>query len=152
MRKIFILSILFILCQFTVNAQSQKISYVFPDSVELRLNKYISNYNKKKPNKELYFLIKKDTSGVYNLTVIPISSGSDSIVVSWLKSTNRYALIDKESYPVVFDYDFALGTPTINDIGSIGQREGNVKRMELIAHRFTIYFRMNGKILKEENW
>jgi hypothetical protein len=151
MKKIIVVLILFVCCHFSVVAQSHKILYILPDSVELRINRYILNTIQQE--QKLYFLLKKDTLGIYNLTVIPfVPNDNRSDVSAWVKVTNRHILIDKESYPLLLDYDFTFSTSNPSDIGELGHREGNIRKMHLIAHRYTIYFKMNGSILKEENW
>ncbi|PUZ19328.1 hypothetical protein GA0116948_1297 [Chitinophaga costaii] len=152
MKKIIIVSIIFIFTQFTVRAQSQKIWYILPDSVEVRLNRYILTSIPKQEVQKLFFLLKRDSLNSYNITVIPLTHNTDLNIIRWVEDSNRYVLVNKNLYPLLLDYDFIFGTPEYNNIGEFGQREGSIKKIYLIPHRYTIYFKMNGSVLKEENW
>jgi putative transposon-encoded protein len=137
-----------ILCCLEGRAQ-KKITYILPDSVEVRINSHILT---KSGVKSYYLLLKKDTSRTYNITVIPFDNSAKSEVNNWVNNTDRYALINGQLYPLLFDYDFAFSTPDPNNVGSFGHRDGSIRKLQLIAHRYTIYFRTNGLILKEEDW
>jgi hypothetical protein len=150
MKRIII--IVCILCHFVGYAQERKITYILPDSVEVRINSHLLAKSSVKNDKSYYFLLKKDTSRTYNITIIPFDSSAKSEISNWVNNTNRYALVNGQLYPLLFDYDFTFSTPEPNNIGIFGHRDGNIRKLQLIAHRYTIYFRTNGLILKEENW
>jgi hypothetical protein len=150
MRITFIVA--FILFYFAGYAQDRKITYFLPDSVEVHINNLLLRSLKLNNNKEYYFLLKEDTSRVYNLTVIPFDINIKTEVSNWVSATNRYALINGRLYPLLFDYDFTFSTPDPNNVGSFGHRDGNIRKLHLIAHSYTIYFKTNGTILKEVYW
>lgn len=133
-------------------AQSKRITYILPDSVEMRINRQIASFFRDNSVEDIFFLLKKDTLGFLSLTAIPYKLTDTSDVARWVGISNRYALVGEKYYRLLFDYDFSIGTPTPNDVGEYGHREGNVRRLHLIAHRYTIYFKMDGVISKEEFW
>jgi len=149
MKNIFI--VVFILYHFTGYAQERKITYILPDSVEIRIDKHIATRSSL-GNKSYYFLLREDTPKVYNLTIIPFEVKDKTEVSEWVNATNRYALVNARLYPLLFDYDFTFSTSEPNNIGSFGHRDGNIRKLHLIAHRYTIFFKTNGTILKEESW
>lgn len=150
MKNIFI--VVFILYHFTGYTQERKITYILPDSVEIRINKHIVTRSSLDNKVDYYFLLREDTPKVYNLTIIPFEVKDKTEVSSWINATNRYALINGRLYPLLFDYDFTFSTPDPNNVGSFGHRDGNIRKLHLIAHRYTIFFKTNGSILKEEDW
>ena len=62
------------------------------------------------------------------------------------------SLINQTYNPLLLDYDFSFSTTDLMHVGEFGHREGNIKKLHLIAHRYTTYFKMSGSILKEELW
>lgn len=150
MKKLIVLLFVFACCRVNLYAQSQRILYFLPDSVEVRIDNYMESKKNFKCN-SIYFLLKKDSS-IYNITIIPLVPDSDSNILHWVSVTNRYILINQTYYPLLFDYDFSFSTPDSVHVGEFGHREGNIKKLHLIAHRYTIFFKMNGSILKEELW
>lgn len=148
--KICISLIVFICGFFPKISKSQNISYILPDSVELKIKRHISGL-KSGYDASIYFLLEKDSSDIYSLTVVPFSrDDKESPVLQWVKETTRSILVDTTRYPLLLDYDFKFGTPTPDEVGEIGHREGNVKKIQLIAHRYTVHFKMNGRVVLED--
>ena len=145
------LSLIVLICGFFPKIlKSQNINYILPDSVELKIKRHISGL-KSGHDANIYFLLAKDSGDIYSLTVVPFSPDDmRSPVLVWVKETTRSILVDMKLYPLLLDYDFKFGTPAPNDVGEIGHREGNVKKMLLIAHSYTIHFKMNGAVVSEE--
>jgi hypothetical protein len=149
MRNIFI--VILILCHFLGHAQGRKIMYIFPDSVEVRIYNHMQKELKAKQDNKHYFFLRQDTIGLYSLTIVPFKDSDQTQILSWVNGTNRYALVNDTSYPILLDYDFRFSTPDLRT-GDFGHRDGNIRKLHLLAHGYTIYFRTNGLILKEVYW
>jgi hypothetical protein len=134
-------------------SQSSNVVYIIPDSVEVAIERQIT-YLKVDTTKTLvYFLLEKDDEGIYSLSLfLDIMKQQKELAGKLLKPTNRVLLINKNKYPLMFDYDFRFGTPKEDQIGTFGRREGNVLRSVLLFHGYTIYFNKLGKIIKTSNY
>lgn len=149
MRNIFIVA--FILCHFAGYSQGNKITYILPDSVEVRIYNHLQKVLRTRNDNKYYFFLRKDTVGAYSLTIVPFKDNDQTQDKNWANCTNRYALVNGNLYPILLDYDFTFSTPD-QDVGSLGHRDGNIRKLNLLAHGYTIHFKMNGVILKEDNW
>ncbi len=149
MRSIFIG--VFILFHFAGYTQGSEITYILPDSVEVRIyNHMLKRQNANKDSKH-YFFLKRDTEEAYSLTIIPFKKSDQTKDINWVNSSNRYILIEKQLYPLLLDYDFIFSTPDLN-VGDFRSRDGNIRKLHLLAHGYTIFFKTNGTVLKEEHW
>lgn len=145
--------ILFLFLGLKGYSQSSNVVYIIPDSVEVAIEKQIT-YLKVDTTKTLvYFLLEKDDEGIYSLSLfIDIMKQQKELAGKLLKPTNRLLLINKNKYPLMFDYDFTFGTPKEDQTGTFGKREGNVLRSALLFHGYTIYFNKLGKIIKTSKY
>jgi len=148
--------ILFIIFLFSLSVYSQenKIVYIFPDSVEIAVNEYITQEREEKTS--YYLVLSKDTADIYRLLVLrydPLHNPTHRANLS-----NRVAVINDKRLPLLFDYDELFGTVDTINIGRYGERDdGYVKRSISIYHwRYQIEFiggynkgKNYGKILKK---
>lgn len=67
-----------------------------------------------------------------------------NITPYWQLVTNRYAVINKGLYPLLFDYDYDFGAPKPSELGTYGQREGQVLRIASCNDRFHLTFSKSG--------
>ncbi|MCD2425098.1 hypothetical protein LQ567_20095 [Niabella pedocola] len=124
-----------------------KIRYILPNSVEKYLDSSINIMSGKEY--KFYFLFKKDAH--FNITMGRYNKTEEKNVLQWVRKTNRFVLINKSIYPLIFDYDLTFAAID-NNIGLFGDRDGNVKKVSLILHGASIYFKADGTIIKMENW
>ncbi|NHA06453.1 hypothetical protein G7092_21775 [Mucilaginibacter sp. HC2] len=140
--------IIFLLVGFRGNAQSSKILYIIPDSVEVSIENQIIKLSPDR-NAFIFFLLTKNNEGIYSLSLFyDKRMQKDKLMNKALKLTNRVLLIDEVKYPLILDYDFAFGTPKENQTGTFGNREGNIVRSNVLFHGYTIFFNKLGKIIK----
>ena len=123
-----------------------QIKYILPDKVEIFLDSCIKQYRK---NFTFYFILGKDSEyyvsmGVYN-------KEKKNEAPKWAIETNRFLIINKKNFPLIFDYDtkFAL---IDSNLGQFGKRDGNIKRVKLLFHGITVSFKSNGLIIKTSKW
>ena len=127
---------------------SEHINYVFPDSVEI----FIDSCIRKADNREakFYLLLTRDT--VYKITIAEYNTKDEKNILKWVKQSNRCAVINNRSFPIIFDYDLKFAAIDPANIGELGKREGNIKRVSLMLHGITVSFKQDGTIIKIQNW
>lgn len=133
----------FALSGFAQSAPDNKILYVFPDDVEVAIDQYIESL----PNKEglqFVFTLYKNGDGTYEIYVNSCSTDDKNTIPYWHQITNRYAVINKGLYPLLFDYDYDFGAPKPSEIGTYGQREGQVLRIISCNDGFHLTFSKSG--------
>jgi len=131
----------------TTKAQkNDQIKYVLPDNVETFID---SSIRARKASSAFYFLLNKDS--VYSISIGSYNKKDEKNILKWVKQTNRFLIVNKKVYPLIFDYDLKFATVDSN-IGEFGKREGNIKRVSLMLHGLTIFFKSDGTIIKTENW
>lgn len=127
-----------ILSGFARPVNEDRILYVFPDEVEMAIDRYMESL----PNsEELRFVLTlyKNTNGTYDLYVN--SHGADNGgSLYWERITNRYAVINNREYPLLFDYDYDFGTSRPSEIGTCGERDGQVMRVMSVNDGFHLTF------------
>lgn len=129
----------FALSGFAQSTPDNKIVYVFPDDVEVAIDQYIESF----PNKrDLQFILTLygNGDGTYEIYVNSCSMDNKNITPYWQQVTNRYAVINKGLYPLLFDYDYDFGAPKPSEIGTCGQREGQVLRIASCNEGFHLAF------------
>ncbi|MDX1936280.1 MAG: hypothetical protein SFU21_04160 [Flavihumibacter sp.] len=128
------------------------INFVFPDSVEVTASEYVEKQKIKNPNTKYFCFLWYDSLSIYRLTILSYKRNEKTIVAKWIRSSNRYAVLNNEKLPLLLDYDFRFGTSDPENIGKYGERDGSVKKMNLIAHAFTVIFdNSTGRLLKIES-
>lgn len=129
MKKL-ILLILGIAFNFCALNAKKPIMYVVSDSIEI----CIGNYLKEIPSQNrIGFYIYTENNQIL-LSLISIPSNSHSIIKEYIDRSNRVILINKNTYPLLFDYDFDFGTKTpIENIGDYGNRDGSYLRARLLS-------------------
>lgn len=148
----FILAILSLSVGVLSHAQKKnKIHFIFPDSVEITINNYIEEKQERASKEKYSCFLWHDSSSIYRLTILPYKKNEKSVIANWIRSSSRVAVINKRRFPLLLDYDFSFGTSDPENIGQYGERDGYVKKMNLIAHAFTITFdNSKGKIISIE--
>ncbi len=133
----------FALSGFAQSAPDNKILYVFPDDVEVAIDQYIESFPNKK---DLQFILTlyKNEDGTYEIYVNSCSIDNKNITPYWQQVTNRYAVINKGLYPLLFDYDYDFGAPKPSEIGTCGQREGQILRIASCNDGFHLTFSKSG--------
>jgi len=144
------LLLIFILASAETQAQVQvqnPIIYLLPDSVEMVLNKEIATYKHKK----VYFIMNRWCENSNNhRCIIWICQFKGEIKNNFAINTNRFIIVNKEKYPVYFDYDIDFHLRKSRTLGEFGERygdariEGNGKtRTALLFHGTTVSFDYN---------
>lgn len=134
---------------YMVSAQKNNtIKYYFPDTVEVIINDFIKLQQPLNKKQGLYLQLEKDT-GVYKLLLVKTDFTSRNSW--WIRSTTRVAVVNKHLIPLIFDYDEAFSTGTINVVGSFGKRDGEIRKAKMIYHVPAIYFNEYGQVIKTES-
>jgi len=136
-----------IICSLPIYSQEHKIIYIFPDNVEVAVNKFINKETREKTCH--YLVIVKDTVDTYKLIVPSYRPSDRSHLSYYVESTNRMAIINDKQYPLLFDYDYRFGTRDTVNVGRYGERDGFILRTMPIYDAYTIHFRTDGTIIKE---
>lgn len=148
--KIKILMVAFVLgCSQALAQKDDKvvIKYFFPDKVEMLIDSCIHSYKSEMLN--FYFLLAKDSA--YSITIGKYDWKERGNLLSWINQTNRYVVVNSEKYPLLFDYDLTFAGIDLNNVGTFGNREGNIKRAKLLLHGLTIIFNSEGEVVKVIN-
>jgi len=141
-------NIILLVLLYSISIYSQEkdsIIYIFPDKVEQKLYEQIEKINPTETyNFEFYLqLMDKDTFRLA-YTYSEYTPGN-----YWVKNTNRFILINKRKYPLVFDIDTLFSTSDHEHIGEYGHRDGTVIRHFIIYEGYNITFTKNGECIKE---
>lgn len=142
--SISIILVFFALSGFAQSMPDNKILYVFPDDVEVAIDQYIGSLSNKE---DLQFVLTlyKNEDGTYEIYVNSCSTDNENATpYYWQQITNRYAVINRELYPLLFDYDYDFGAPTPSEIGTYGQRAGQVLRIISCNDGFHLTFSKSG--------
>lgn len=143
--------IIFILVLFSLKLTGQAtdtIKYVLFDSVEMALAEYIENYDKSVNYDINYYLLLARDLENYKLSIMPFKNNND-IKAIWVDKTNRFILIKKKYYPLIFDYDMSFGLID-ESCGDYTNRDGNIKRAYIGGDYFSIFYNKKGCIIKQE--
>ena len=98
----------------TIQIPSNKLVYIIPDSIEMYFNNLIDMNNE---DRSFFFLIKStnhNDSGIIGLSMLYKTDILELNIISLLKLTNRYLLINKSLYPLIFEPDLYLFTEVQN--------------------------------------
>lgn len=132
----------------TSNARSQnseKILYMLPDDVEIQVNDYVTRMNNQKKYL-FYFVLNKKPDATYRLNSVHYVNKRKKDIIYWVKSTNRYLVVNKKIFPLLLDYDYVFSTRKPSKIGNFGEREGQILKTMPIHEGFFIDFDKNGII------
>src|SRR3954471_12996322 len=83
--------------------QGNGIDLVFPDKVETTLDSCLSRFEAVNSKFRFYFLLEKNAE-CYNITIAKYTDDEGNLL-KWVKQTNRFALVNRRTIPVLFDYD-----------------------------------------------
>ena len=147
MKRNFISVIAIIASTLCFGQSKEKIVYVFPDSVEICLDSCIGKIEESGLDFQFYLLLESDSS-LYRLSIGRYTKGEANNILPWIKQSNRYAVVNNRSLPLIFDYDLNFSTKWGDKIGNFKEREGEVSRVKLLLHGITIFFNNYGKIVK----
>ncbi len=154
MKRIILLAVVLLIFSRSKAQRNDSIIYVLHfDSVETTIDKHLNTLEKKNQQTSSWSYLGRVDS-LFTLTVCNSCLGDDSkagFLSRLVKNTNRYLLIDKRTLPLILDYDTIFTTPKLTNIGSLGNRDGNVLRSRIILDCFTIVFDSNGKIIRIDN-
>src|SRR5450631_716034 len=117
MKKIIFLKML-LLCLFCCSGQTnnKKIKYIFSDSVEVKIDSIVNGMEEN--NKDYFFyLILRNDSSIYNITICNYLKRDLRSITKLIKLTNRYAVVNTRTIPLIFDYDLKFSSPS-DDISS----------------------------------
>jgi hypothetical protein len=129
---------------YTIMAQEKdSIIYVFPDSVESMLNKYISEYHQC----HFEFCLYTKEKDLYSLSVNEV--GSNNSYNKWAKDTNRFILVGGDKYPLYFEEDMIFGSLGIEEYEERGYKARAVRRLWIIQEGYNITFDKNGGNITE---
>jgi len=176
-NKILFITFLF---SFSVYSQENKIVYIFPDSVEVAVNEYITQQRENTiasyylglskdttgadilipvPQEKIsyYLRLSKDTANIYRLLVLSYDPSEPTHRASL---SNRVAIINDKRLPLSFGFDEFFGTPDTIKIGKYGERNGYVSRTVTnygggyVIEFIVDYYKGSnyGKILKKESF
>lgn len=145
--------VLCFLISLSAGAQSEKIVYILSDSVEIELKNQIDKYRLNNPNISFYCMLWSKSENLRCVSLFKNEDNSgDSFVKSLIKNTNRCLLIEKDNLPLIFDYDFKFSSPDLKHIGHFGEREGAIKRSAVLFHGYTIFFDLQGNVIKTADY
>ncbi len=126
---------------------NDKILYIFPDDVEIAINDYIEKYADKE-SLQFVLTLYKDEAGTYKVYVNSYRTDSGNSKHCWEQATNRFAVVNNNEYPLLFDYDYDFSTTKPSEIGEYGQREGQVLKIMSINDGFYVKFSKSGICVK----
>ncbi|WP_273213728.1 hypothetical protein [Runella zeae] len=140
MKKIscYFLSVLF--C-FSCATQKQ-INYIFPKTVEDKVQNYVQTYLQNKPQTRFYLTLDKIEEDQYSLQLNEITLKSNDITSDILKNGNRFTMIAGRKIPVINSNDLIF-----IDLGK--SPRGGIIRKATLNHGYGFYFTYHGEILKE---
>ncbi|WP_126972911.1 hypothetical protein [Gynurincola endophyticus] len=146
MYKILITVFLFLYTDIA-NAQKGKfIKYYFPDSIEILINTHLSSKNQRSDIKNICLKLDSEDD-LYRLIIIE-NIDVKSSTFYWKKRTNRFAVINSNLIPLIFDLDEKFSAPFPQTFGNYGKREGEIRKVSIIYHGPIIYFNSYGEIIK----
>lgn len=136
MKKLFLA---IFLCSFFINSNAQKanILYYMPDSVEVLINEHISS---QKSNSNFYFILESIGKDTFRINVCQYFNKEKKRVEDWIFSTKRKVVINRNSYPLLLDYDYMFSTLNPLRVGYYGDRANKIVRQLPIIHCFSIKF------------
>lgn len=131
-----------ILSGFAHPVNEERILYVFPDDVETAIDRYMESLS---DSEELRFVLTlyKKTDGTYEIFVNSHDADNGGSLY-WERVTNRYAVINNRECPLLFDYDYDFGTSRPSEIGTSGERAGQVPRVISVNDGFHLTFSKQG--------
>ncbi|MDP4183837.1 MAG: hypothetical protein Q8862_01585 [Bacteroidota bacterium] len=147
-KLILTIILLFFMVSNAYPKEAKKILYIFPDDVEIKLSKYIENTNKQHEF-VVYLMLSKSSDERYKLYIAFYKKKHIKNVIYWVKSTNRYVVVNQEKYPLLIDYDYDFSTSNPLNIGDYGGREGQVLRAMPFYDGYNIEFNKYG-IIKDK--
>lgn len=136
MQKLFSVTIFTFLWIYS-NAQKSSILYYLPDSVEVKVNDYIS---KQKHNPNFYFMLESVNKDTFRVNVCQYQNKEKRRLENWIFLTRRKVVICKSNYPLLLDYDYKFSTLDTLRVGSYGDRANKIVRQLPIAHCFSVKF------------
>ena len=131
----------------SLNAQSSDILFYLPDSVEINVHNYISL---QKSNAKFYCILRSEGRDTFSVSVCQYQEKDRKNLESWVFITKRRVVINKWSYPLIFDYDYRFSTLNSSNEGVYGDRVNKLIRLLPIAHCFNVKF-TKFYILNDEN-
>lgn len=140
---------LVLICSISISIYSQEkdsIVYIFPDKIEQKLYEQI----KELISVEIYnfeFYLQTVDIDKFRLTYSYSKKQSNNY---WGNNTNRFILINKKKYPLIFDYDSLFSTNKPKEVGEYGHRDGFILRSLFIFEGYNITFDRTGKCLSED--
>lgn len=144
MKKHVILFFLLLICLYSKSQDS--IVYIVPDSVEILLNKYVSEKKSYDPDIRIYFYLTSTKNGGYRLSA---SDGNDGFLL--IEKTNRFILINTNKYPLLLNYDIRFASYKKDAVGSFGNRfNGLIPNNHVIYEGYSISFDAFGEYIKED--
>lgn len=123
MKKYMVIS-LFFLKSILGMTQDNTIDFVFPDNVETVLDSCLNRFEAINSNYRFYFLLEKNAE-CYCITIAKYTGDDERNLLKWVKQTNRFAVVNKRTIPVFFDYDLKWGAIDQNR-GEFNKRDDNV--------------------------
>ena len=124
---------------------SDSIKYVLSDSVEITIEKYISNYICDHNYGVNFCFILSHISDNFKISIVPIKSKSEYKNL-WFSNTNRFILIKENYYPLIFDFDMLFGAIG-KSLGNYGSRNDNIRRLYISGDFYSIVFTKKGTLL-----
>lgn len=127
----------------TLSCATQKsIGYVFPKSVEDKVNVYIEQALSNNPKAKFYLTLSKSEADLYLIQISEASNKSNEITSGLLKKGNRYSIIANKRIPVVNSLDLSY-----IDLGR--SVRGGIIRKSILNHDYGFYFSYHGNIIRE---
>lgn len=138
-----------IITSFLCGAQDSGVEYYFFDSVNIKINEYLSHRSSENPDIEFYLTVYTETeqerSRSYTVVIGSYShAGHQLPMVRELldASTGRYYNFDGDKIPILFDYDFTFVVWGKDE-------KGRPVRRYLIQDGYSIEFEeRSGKIIR----
>jgi len=125
---------------------TDSIIYIMPDNVEIKLNEYVMDIKQRSPNYQFYFYFSRIDKFSYRIFPANLTEMN-----KWAYKTNRFILINKNKYPLVFDYDIRFNSYKQEEVGEFENRfDGLIKNSTIIFEGYSITFDWDGTNLKED--
>lgn len=145
--------VLILLWAHSVGVPVEPIIYCFPDKVQSCIQTWVDSFDE--TGKENLFFYLGSSGGSANEGYpffLHLCTGRGS--GEWgrmVERSNRWVRIGSALYPLLVDYDEIYGISCDQDfgqLGTLGKRDGMIRRSKTLFHGNTVYFDLKGKHVK----
>lgn len=137
----------------SIGAPTEPIVYRFPVSVQSYIQTWVDSFDESGKEK-LFFYLGSNHDGKNGGQTFYLHFCAERSSGEWGKmvnQSNRWVRVGSKLYPILLDYDEIYGVSCaqdLNELGTIGQRDGVVMRTRTLFHGYTVFFDHKGKHVK----